>query len=92
MAQWPEIVRLVTSIKQGTVTASLMLRKLASYPRQNSLALALREMGRIERTLFMLKWLLEPPLAATGDHRLKQGRSEEYVGPRRVLQSIRGTA
>ncbi len=61
VAQWPEIVRLVTSIKQGTVTASLMLRKLASYPRQNSLALALREMGRIERTLFMLKWLLEPP-------------------------------
>jgi len=61
VAQWPEIVRLVTSIKHGTVTASLMLRKLASYPRQNSLALALREMGRIERTLFTLRWLLEPP-------------------------------
>jgi len=61
LAQWPEIVRLVTSIQQGTVTASLMLRKLASYPRQNSLALALRELGRIERTLFTLKWLLEPP-------------------------------
>ena len=28
-----EIVRLATSIKQGTVTASLMLRKLGSYPR-----------------------------------------------------------
>jgi TnpA family transposase len=55
LAQWPEIVRLVTSIQQGTVTASLMLRKLASYPRQNSLALALRELGRIERTLFTLK-------------------------------------
>jgi TnpA family transposase len=27
-----------------------MLRKLGSYPRQNGLALALREMGRIERT------------------------------------------
>jgi TnpA family transposase len=30
------------------------LRKLGSYPRQNSLALALREIGRIERNLFML--------------------------------------
>ncbi|HFR1844392.1 TPA: Tn3 family transposase, partial [Shigella sonnei] len=31
---WREVLRLATSIKQGTVTASLMLRKLASYPKQ----------------------------------------------------------
>ncbi|MCD6893627.1 Tn3 family transposase, partial [Escherichia coli] len=45
-AHWDEILRLATSIKQGTVTASLMLRKLGSYPRQNGLAVALRELGR----------------------------------------------
>ena len=56
-AHWNEILRLATSIKQGTVTASLMLRKLGSYPRQNGLAVALRELGRIERTLFILDWL-----------------------------------
>jgi TnpA family transposase len=39
-----------------------MLAKLGSYPRQNGLVLALRELGRIERTLFMLDWLLEPEL------------------------------
>lgn len=50
---WNEVLRLATSIKQGTVTASLMLKKLASYPKQNGLAKALREIGRIERTLFM---------------------------------------
>ena len=54
---WEEILRLAASIKQGTVTASLMLRKLGSYPRQNGLAVALREIGRIERTLFMLDWM-----------------------------------
>lgn len=32
----------------------LMLRKPGSYPRQNGLAVALRELGRIERTLFAL--------------------------------------
>ena len=52
-----DVIRLAASIQQGTVTASLILRKLGSYPRQNSLALALREVGRIERTLFMLEWL-----------------------------------
>src|SRR5438270_113581 len=44
-------------VQQGTVTASLMLRKLGSYPRQNGLAVALRELGRIGRTLFTLDWL-----------------------------------
>ncbi|KWC23224.1 hypothetical protein WL48_31705 [Burkholderia ubonensis] len=29
---WNEVLRLATSIRQGTVTASLMLRKLGSYP------------------------------------------------------------
>ena len=60
--QLGEILRLAASIQQGTVTASLILRKLGSYPRQNSLALALREIGRIERTLFMLAWLEDPAL------------------------------
>jgi TnpA family transposase len=56
-AHWDDILRLAASIKQGTVTASLMLRKLGSYPRQNGLAVALRELGRIDRTLFILDWL-----------------------------------
>lgn len=59
---WDEVLRLACSIQQGTVTASLILRKLSSYPRQNSLALALRELGRMERTLFMLDWLQNPEL------------------------------
>jgi TnpA family transposase len=54
---WDEILRLAASIREGTVTASLMIRKLGSYPRQNGLAVALRELGRIERTLFILDWL-----------------------------------
>jgi TnpA family transposase len=41
---WDELLRLTASLRLGTVTASLMLRKLASYPRQNGLAWALREM------------------------------------------------
>ncbi|EOO24548.1 hypothetical protein ICM_04949 [Bacillus cereus BAG1X2-3] len=45
----------VSSVRQGTATASLILKKLSSYPRQNSLSIALREIGRIERNLYMLK-------------------------------------
>jgi hypothetical protein len=42
-----------------------------AYPRQNSLALALRELGRIERTLFTLEWLRAGP----GSDRSKPARS-----------------
>ncbi len=59
---WDEIVRLVASLKAGTVLPSTMLRKLAAYERQNQLDLALREIGRVERTLFMLDWLESPAL------------------------------
>ncbi len=54
---WDEIVRLVASLKAATVLPPTMLRKLAAYERQNQLDLALQEVGRVERTLFMLDWL-----------------------------------
>jgi TnpA family transposase len=57
---WDDLLRLTSSVRTGTVTASLILKKLASYPRQNGLSVALREMGRIERSLYTLKWLQSP--------------------------------
>ena len=38
---------------------SRILRKLAAYPLQNDLAAALREVGRIKRTLFIIEWILD---------------------------------
>lgn len=59
-----ELLRLALSIKTGTVTALVILRKLAAYPRQNGLALALRELGKLERTFFTLQWLQDPSCVA----------------------------
>ena len=61
-AHWDELLRVATSIRSGTVTASAMLKKLSAYPRQNGLAVALRETGRLERSLFMVR------LAETGEN------------------------
>jgi TnpA family transposase len=52
-AHWTDVLRVAASIRTGTVTASLIMRQLASYPRQNGVAAALRELGRLERTLFI---------------------------------------
>lgn len=76
---WDEILRLASSIRTETVTASLMLRKLASYPRQNRLALALRELGRIERTLFTLEWLQSPELRRRATAGLNKGEAKHTL-------------
>ena len=72
-------MRLTSSIKQGSVTASLILRKLAAYPRQNSLAVALRELGRIERTLFTLEWLRDPALRRRVNAGLNKGEARNSL-------------
>ena len=77
--QLEEVLRLAASIQQGTVTASLILRKLGSYPRQNSLALALREIGRMERTLFMLEWLRDPVLRRRVTAGLNKGEAHNAL-------------
>jgi TnpA family transposase len=76
---WDELLRLAASIKQGTVTASLMLRKLGSYSRQNGLALALRELGRIERTLFTLDWIQNPELRRRVQVGLNKGEARNAL-------------
>ena len=76
---WSDILRLATSIKQGTATASLLIKKLGSYPRQNSLALALREVGRIERTLFILQWLQSKELRRRVQAGLNKGEARNAL-------------
>lgn len=78
-AHWDEILRLAASIKQGSVTASLMLRKLSSYPRQNGLAVALRELGRIERTLFALDWMQSVELRRRVQIGLNKGEAKNAL-------------
>jgi len=76
---WFELLRLALSIKTGTVTASVILRKLAAYPRQNSLALALRELGKLERTLFTLQWLQDPELRRRSHVGLNKGEQQNAL-------------
>ncbi|GAA5534097.1 Tn3 family transposase [Deinococcus aluminii] len=78
-ANWDELRRLTVSVRLGTVTASLLMSKLASYPRQNSLALALRELGRVQRTLFTLEWLLSPELRRRVNAGLNKGEARNAL-------------
>ena len=78
-SNWPDIVRLGATLAAGTVPPSLILRKLAAYPRRNDLAAALREVGRIERTLFMLDWALDPAMQRRAQIGLNKGESHHAL-------------
>jgi TnpA family transposase len=76
---WQDVLRLAMSIKTGTVTASVILRKLAAYPRQNGLAHALRELGKLERTIFTLDWLQDPDLRRRSHVGLNKGEQQNSL-------------
>ncbi|CBS91122.1 Tn3-like element ISAli20 family transposase [Azospirillum lipoferum] len=76
---WNDVVRLVASLKAGTVAPSTMLKKLAAYERQNQLDLALQELGRIERTLFMIRWLETPELRRSCHIGLNKGEQRHAL-------------
>ena len=59
---WQDMMQVVLSIQAGKVLPSMLLRKLSSHNRQNKLYLAFRELGRVERTLFLLRYVSEGEL------------------------------
>ena len=58
-ANWPDILRSAATMVAGVMPPSQLLRKFAAYPRQHALAEALKEIGRVERTLFIIEWVLD---------------------------------
>jgi TnpA family transposase len=72
---WDDLLRLATSIRHGVVPASLIMRKLRSYSRQNELSRALNEMGKLERTAFILDYLLDETLRRRVRVALNRGES-----------------
>src|SRR5215831_17472812 len=54
---WDETVRVIASIHDRIVSASLILHRLGSYARQNSVHQALAEIGRVHKTIHILRTL-----------------------------------
>ena len=51
-----DMIQVVLSIQAGRVMPSMLLRKLGTYNRRSLLYRAFRELGRVERTLFLLRF------------------------------------
>jgi TnpA family transposase len=60
-----DMLRIVLSIKAGRVSASSILRRLGTYSRKNKLYAAFAELGRVVRTIFLLKYISDTELRST---------------------------
>lgn len=72
---YEDVLRLAHSIREGTVSSSLILGKLGSYSRQNSLSTALREIGKIEKTIFILDYISSEELRRKIQKGLNKGEA-----------------
>lgn len=63
----------------GIMPPSQLLSKFAAYPRQHELAVALREIGRIERTLFIIDWLLDTDIQRRAQIGLNKGEAHHAL-------------
>ncbi len=61
---WQDLMQVVLSIHKGKVLPSWLLQKLVSDNPKNKLYLALRELGCVIRTLFLLEYASNAPLRA----------------------------
>lgn len=83
LAHYDDLLRLAGSLKLGWVTASLIISKLQSHPRQNTLTRALAEYGCLVKTRFILHYLLTEQ--ARKDINLQLNKGEAIHALRRFL-------
>ena len=57
---WEDIIRIMGSLLYGTITPSELIRSLLRGKRPSTLARAIRELGRIQRTLYLLNYVDDP--------------------------------
>jgi TnpA family transposase len=59
---WQDMMQVVLSIQAGKILPSMLLQRLGVYSRKNNLYKAFSEVGRVERTIFLLEYMSDPAM------------------------------
>jgi TnpA family transposase len=98
-AQWDEILRFIATIRLKVTPASQLFKRLNSYSKQHPLYKALKEFGKIPKTLFILKYVDDPDFRQSiekqlniveGSHKLTKAISlgNEFLQGEKEAQGI----
>jgi len=86
---WDDILRIVGSLKLGTVQASELVRSLLRIERPSSLAQAIIEVGRINKTIYLLNYVDDEDYRRRILTQLNRGESRHAVA-RAICHGQRG--
>jgi len=75
---FPDMLRVALSIKLGRLTPSTILRRLGTASRKNKLYFAFRELGKVIRTMFLLRYIHDVELRKT--IHTATNKNEEFNG------------
>jgi TnpA family transposase len=73
LRHWDDILRVAGSLKLGWVPASLLVSRLQAKPRKSGLARAIQEYGRLQKTLFVLRYAEDLDLRKRISRQLNKG-------------------
>ncbi|HVC61566.1 MAG TPA: Tn3 family transposase [Acetobacteraceae bacterium] len=71
--QWDQLVRLVASLKARMAPAHVVMQRLANAPAADRLANALTQLGRLIKTIHILRYIHEEPLRQAIQLQLNRG-------------------
>ena len=78
--QWDQILRFIATIKLKETSASQLFKRLSSYSKQHPLYRALKQFGRIIKTLFLLKYIDDVGLRQMIEKQLNKLESSNKFG------------
>ncbi len=73
LRHWDDILRVAGSLKLGWIPASLLVSRLQAKPRKSGLAKAIQEYGRLQKTLFILRYAEDLDLRKRVNRQLNKG-------------------
>jgi TnpA family transposase len=80
--QWDQLVRVVTSLRSRTAPAHVILERLAGSGPSDRLAKALTALGRIVKTIYLLRYLHDPQIRRRVQLQLNRGEARHKLARR----------
>ena len=88
--QWDSLVRVAASLKNRTAPANVIVQRLANASSSDRLAGALTALGRIVKTIFVLRYLSNPELRYRVQLQLNRGEARHELAGRCLFFANRG--
>ena len=99
--QWDEVLRFIATIRLKVATASQLFKRLNSYSKQHPLYQALKEFGKMPKSLFILKYVDNPAFRQSIEKQLNKvesshkfakaisfGHNHEFIQSEKEAQEI----